>query len=128
MAILHRIHQREYAAWFVQYSIKTFALLGILLGSFQLVQAQQCSITINKVTVSGCYLLSGQSKATVSIEVGWSNAPSNDSIEVTLGTDKRYIRPGTFAVSYPATTIKGNQTIVTPQVIAFEVNATGSIL
>ena len=35
---------------------------------------------------------------------------------------------GTFAVSYPATNIKGNQTIVTPQVIAFEVNATGSSL
>ncbi|AYQ35590.1 SdrD B-like domain-containing protein [Runella sp. SP2] len=128
MAILHRIHQREYATWFVQYSIKTFALLGILLGSFQFVQAQQCSITINKVTVSGCYLLSGQSKATVSIEVGWSGAPANDSIEVTLGTDKRYIRPGTFAVKYPATTVMGNQTIVTPQVIAFEVNATGNSL
>jgi len=113
---------------FVHYSIKTFAILSILFGSFQFVQAQQCSITINKVTVSGCYLLSGQSKATVSIEVGWSGAPTGDSIEVTLGTDKRYIRPGTFAVSYPATTIKGNQTIVTPQVIAFEVNATGSSL
>ncbi|HAK78021.1 MAG TPA: hypothetical protein DCM71_14200, partial [Runella sp.] len=128
MASLLRIHQREYAAWFVQYSIKTFALLCILLGSFQFVQAQQCSITINKVTVSGCYLLSGQSKATVSIEVGWSGAPANDSIEVTLGTEKRYIRPGTFAVKYPATTVMGNQTIVTPQVIAFEVNATGSSL
>lgn len=86
----------------------------------------QCSVSINKVTVSGCYYVNNQSKATVNVEVEWSNAPANDSIEVALGNVKRYIRPGTFQVSYPATTTKGNQTIVSPQVVAFEVNATGS--
>ncbi|WP_158549995.1 SdrD B-like domain-containing protein [Runella aurantiaca] len=72
-----------------------------------------------KTSVSGCYQSNG-SKATVSVEVAWSNAPSGDNIVVTYGAQSRTIIPG------PYTTSGGNGTIVSPQVVAFEVDANGA--
>ncbi|OJW73487.1 SdrD B-like domain-containing protein, partial [Spirosoma sp. 48-14] len=89
----------------------------------------QCSVTINKVTTSGCYSLSGVSKATVSVEVAWNNAPANQYIVVTTGALSRTITPGVISVQYGdggTTTPTGSQTIVSPQVVAFEVNANGA--
>ena len=59
------------------------------------------------------------------MEVAWENEPAGDSIAVTLGAQTRYIRTGTFAVNYGYGT-SGNQTIVSPQVVAFEVDADGA--
>ena len=87
----------------------------------------QC-ITIRKVTVSGCYSVSNVSKATVSVEVGWTNASASNRIIVTTGTQSRTITPDAVAVKYGnngTTTPAGTQTIVSPQVVAFEINATG---
>ena len=84
-----------------------------------------CGITL-KPTVSGCYLVNNQSKATVSVEVAWTDAPANDSIKVTLGSQTRYIKPGTIKVDYGFQVGVQNQFIVSPQVVAFEVNANGS--
>ena len=87
-----------------------------------------CGITL-KPTVSGCYLVGGQSKATVNVEVAWTDAPAGDSIKVTLGGQNRYIRPGVKTVVYPQVpgnpSITSTQTIVSPQVVAFEINADG---
>lgn len=77
-------------------------------------------------TVSGCYQ-NGGSKTTVSVEVSWSNLgvsptvnDNSDQITVTFGGQTRYINPGAY------TSTGGNGTIVSPQVVAFEVNADGS--
>ncbi|WP_179830216.1 SdrD B-like domain-containing protein [Spirosoma fluviale] len=83
--------------------------------------AQSCSITL-KPTVSGCYQNSG-SKATVSVEVTWSNATvsptandPSDAMTVTYAGQTRTIDPGAYS------SVGGNGTIVSPQVVAFEVN------
>lgn len=90
---------------------------------------QTCTIALTNVKVSSCYQNSGSSKATVSFEVDWTNAPAGDSIKVQIGTAIRYFKVGTFSVVYsqpdniPYT---GTQNIVSPQLIAFEVAADGS--
>ncbi|TDB67309.1 SdrD B-like domain-containing protein [Arundinibacter roseus] len=102
----------------------------LFLAGFSPKAQAQCSLLIQKVDVSGCYLVGGQSKATVSVEIGWTNAPSGESIEVTLDGQVRTIKPGLITVVYPQ--VPGNPdrigttTIVTPQVVAFEVDADGS--
>ncbi|MFN8344918.1 MAG: SdrD B-like domain-containing protein [Spirosomataceae bacterium] len=115
----------------LQNNFRAAVFLWFLLGAVQSAQAQ-CSVTISKVTVSGCYQNAGQSKATVSVEVAWTNAPANDSIKVQLGTAVRYIRPGKILVAYPqpyfqnstnSNFLYGHQTIVAPQVVAFEIDA-----
>ncbi len=118
---------KKILSYFFPWHYTLFKCLGIVvsIAFASPIYAQQCGININKVTVSNCYYVNNQSKVTLSIEVSWQNPPAGDSIEVALGSEKRYIKPGTYQVSYPATTIKGNQTIVSPQVVAFEVNATG---
>ena len=86
-----------------------------------------CGITL-KPTVSGCYDVNGVSKATVSIEVGWANAPAGQNLIVSTGGQSATITPGSFTVTYPQPTtlvIKGRQFIVTPQVVAFEIDLTG---
>ncbi|MCC7505631.1 MAG: hypothetical protein IT259_10030 [Saprospiraceae bacterium] len=70
-----------------------------------------CSVTISRVDVSSCYYSNNQSKATVSVEVAWTDPPGG-SITVTLGAQSRTITPGAL--------------IVSPQVVAFEVNADGT--
>ncbi|QMW00876.1 SdrD B-like domain-containing protein [Spirosoma foliorum] len=88
-----------------------------------------CSLTLNRVDVSGCYSVSGVSKATVSVEVGWQDSPANDYIVVTTAGQSRTIVPGITTVTYPQPSnvvIQGSQTIVTPQVVAFEITLTGA--
>ena len=46
-------------------------LAVFLLGCISTNVYGQCTISISKVTVSGCYLVGSQSKATVSVEVAW---------------------------------------------------------
>ncbi|WP_460970563.1 SdrD B-like domain-containing protein [Spirosoma migulaei] len=88
-----------------------------------------CSLTLNRVDVSDCYSVSGVSKATISVEVGWQDGPTNDYIVVTTAGQSRTIVPGITTVTYPQPTtllIQGTQNIVTPQVVAFEVALTGA--
>ncbi|WP_143092853.1 SdrD B-like domain-containing protein [Arsenicibacter rosenii] len=88
----------------------------------------QCAIAIKKVTVSGCYSVTGSSKATVSVEVSWTSAPVNSYIVVTTGAQSRTITPDAITVNYGnngTSTPAGSQTIVSPQVVAFEINANG---
>lgn len=131
MKQLLRFHQNGYSGYFLNFGLsqgfKIVTFLCILLGASQLARAQ-CSITISKVTVSGCYLVGNSSKATVSVEVAWANAPSGGTITVTLGSQTRTITPGVITVTYPQVTgtATGNQTILTPQVVAFEIDANGS--
>ncbi len=103
-----------------------FLLLGGAFNSYA-----QCTLTFNKISPSGCYSVSGVSKATVSVEVAWTNAPTNGYIVVTSGTQSQTILPGTITVTYAqppgyTNTVTGTQTIVSPQVVAFEVDANGS--
>ena len=129
MKPLLRTYRGEYVNWLFSFWLQSLAIIGIFLWSSQKTQAQ-CSVTIRKVTVSGCYLVNGQSKATVSVEVGWANAPANGTITVTTGSQTRTITPGSITVSYPqannSAPLSGTQTIVSPQVVAFEVDANGS--
>jgi hypothetical protein len=85
------------------------------------VTAQSCSITLQP-TVSGCYQNSG-SKATISVEVSWANATisstandASDAITVTYAGLTRTIDPGAY------TSPGSNGVIVSPQVVAFEVD------
>ncbi|AEI49739.1 SdrD B-like domain-containing protein [Runella slithyformis] len=92
----------------------------------------QCSITL-KPTVSGCYLSSGSSKATISVEVAWANPPSGGQITVTGPAGSvpatRTIQIGNIATSYEGTdgTVFNTTVFIgSPQVVAFEVPADGS--
>ncbi|SOD90690.1 SdrD B-like domain-containing protein [Spirosoma fluviale] len=99
-------------------------LLGLLAFSFS-TQAQTCDITL-KPTVSGCYSPDGvASKATVSIEVGWINAPAG-TITVSYMGQTKTITPGLITVNYGFTVGNQPQTIVSPQVVAFEVDLPGT--
>jgi hypothetical protein len=80
--------------------------------------AALCSMTM-KSKVSGCYQNGGASKATVSVEVAWEGAQSGN-ITITLAGQTRTIIPG------PYTTGGGSGTIVSPQVVAFEIDANGA--
>ncbi|GAB2552356.1 hypothetical protein GCM10027085_49660 [Spirosoma aerophilum] len=90
-----------------------------------------CSLSLTP-TVSGCYSTTAGSKVTVSVEVAWENAPAGEYIVITSGAQSRTITPGTITITYPQVvgTLTGQSTIVSPQVVAFEVDAnssTGSI-
>ena len=97
----------------------SMSLVILLLFSGQFAQAQ-CSLTVIP-TVSGCYSTTAGSRATVSVEVRWQNAPSGQSIVVTGPAGSvpasRTIIPGSY------TSTGGNGTIVSPQVVAFEITA-----
>ncbi len=84
------------------------------------VYAQSCAITV-KPTVSGCYAVGGASKATVSVEVAWQNPPSGN-IVVEYAGQSRIITPGVIQVDYGFQVGVQSQTIVSPQVVAFEVD------
>jgi hypothetical protein len=76
------------------------------------------SVKINKVTTSNCFLnTNNQSKATVSVEVGWENALSTDSIKVAVGNQNRWIKPGFIGTT---------QSVLSPQTVTFEVDANGT--
>ncbi|MFN8344141.1 MAG: SdrD B-like domain-containing protein [Spirosomataceae bacterium] len=84
-----------------------------------------CTLTL-KPTVSGCYQNNG-SKVTVNLEVAWANATvstivndASDAITVTFAGQTKTINPG------PYTSTGGSGTIVSPQVVAFEVPANAS--
>ncbi|MEY4906108.1 MAG: hypothetical protein RLZZ292_3923, partial [Bacteroidota bacterium] len=70
-----------------------------------------CGITL-KPTVSGCYQ-NGGSKATVSVEVAWSDALSGP-ITVTFAGQTRTITPGLITVNYGYQVGNQSQTIVSP--------------
>ena len=75
------------------------------------------TLNIEKVTVSGCYYSGGSSKATVSVQVGWTGLVSGNNITVTLGAQTKTIQ----AESTPAFS-----KIISPQVVAFEVPSNGA--
>jgi trimeric autotransporter adhesin len=84
-----------------------------------------CALTLRPI-VSGCYQNNG-SKATVSVEVAWQNITvsptandASDAITVTFAGQTRTINPGAYTSS------EGNGSIVSPQVVAFEVPADAS--
>ncbi|MFY7887152.1 MAG: SdrD B-like domain-containing protein, partial [Dolichospermum sp.] len=80
-----------------------------------MLQAQ--TLSIEKVSVSGCYYTGGSSKATVSVQVGWTGLVAGNNITVTLGAQTKTIN----AESTPAYT-----KLVSPQVVAFEVPSNGA--
>ena len=86
--------------------------------------APVCSLSLTP-TVSGCYNTTAGSRATVSVEVAWENAPTSNTITVTFGGQTRTITTGPFSVTYTPF-VSGQQVIVSPQVVAFEVPADGS--
>ncbi len=83
-----------------------------------------CTLT-QTVTVSGCYYTGGSSKATVSVEVGWTGAVNGNTITVSLdsGAQTRTIKPESLFDPGSGSAIAGP--IVTPQVVAFEITADG---
>ena len=84
--------------------------------------ALACTLT-QTVTVSGCYYTGGMSKATVSVEVGWTGAISGDTITVSLdgGAQTKIIKPQSLFNPGTGTNIAGP--LVSPQVVAFEITA-----
>jgi uncharacterized repeat protein (TIGR01451 family) len=116
--------------WPVPRSLPAMWLLFSLTGLFNPILTQAQCPTIQSVSSSGCYYVGGQSKATVSATIAWDNTGSED-ITVQLSTltgtliATRTFKTGTFTQVYTAN-YSGQQTIVSPQVIAFEVPADGS--
>jgi hypothetical protein len=123
-------------ALFLQNPQRIFNLLiiGLLVLMAEVVQAQSCSDVTMDVTVSGCYLSSGVSKATISVEVAWTNAFSTgDQITITGPSGSvpatRTIKIGNVATTYTGTDGTNFNTTVyigSPQVVAFEVPANGA--
>ncbi|MBK8054977.1 MAG: hypothetical protein IPK35_17330 [Saprospiraceae bacterium] len=92
----------------------------------------QCSITLDAGT-SGCYISGGQSRSTITVEVGWTNAPTGQNIIITGPPGSvpatRIITPGTITVQYNdgiSTFVNSTQFIVSPQLVAFEIPANGT--
>ncbi|NOT63370.1 MAG: hypothetical protein HOP19_24435, partial [Acidobacteria bacterium] len=85
--------------------------------------AMACTLT-QTVTVTGCYYAT-TSKATVSVEVGWTGASSGDTITVSLdgGAQTRTIKPESLYNPGTGTNVAGP--IRTPQVVAFDIAADG---
>jgi PKD repeat protein len=87
------------------------------------------SVTIEKASASGCYYYNGASKTTISIQVGWTGATNGELITVTLdGSSTRTFSPQAYYD--PGLTTNNSQKvagpIVTPQVVAFEINSDGA--
>ncbi|WP_198424791.1 SdrD B-like domain-containing protein, partial [Spirosoma endbachense] len=110
--------------------LRAIWLLFSLAGLFSPILAQAQCPTIQSVSSSSCYYVGGQSRATVSATIVWDNTGSGD-ITVQLSTlsgtpiASRTFKTGTFTQVYTAN-YSGQQTILSPQVIAFEVPADGS--
>ncbi|QIP15075.1 DUF11 domain-containing protein [Spirosoma aureum] len=116
--------------WTVPRNLLSIWLLFGLAGLLSPILTQAQCPTILSVTTSDCYYVGGQSKATVSATIGWNNTGSEDilvQLTTLTGTPiaSRTFKTGTFTQAYTAT-ISGQQTIVSPQVIAFEIPADGS--
>ncbi len=111
-------------------SHKVILLLLISIGFLSSSDANaQCTVNI-KPTVSGCYQ-NGGSKATVSVEIAWMNAPAGETITVSYAGQTRSIKPGLIAVQYPQAgglqpDLISTQTIVSPQVVDFEISLPSS--
>ncbi|GAB4028660.1 hypothetical protein GCM10028809_16820 [Spirosoma gilvum] len=100
-------------------------------GNPQLIITYQAatSVTITP-TVSGCYNTTAGSRATVSVEVNWTDAPANDNLVVTLGGQSRQITPGINTISFfdlDSYEIPVAVEISSPQVFTFEIPADGSM-
>lgn len=104
------------------------SLAFVLLLLANIARAQTCTLSL-KPTVSGCYQKGGQSKAVVSLELIWSNPPAGDSILVQGPAGSipasRVIKTGLITVRYEGVRT-AKQTIVSPQVVAFEIPANGA--
>ncbi len=82
------------------------------------------TLTTEKAFASGCYFYGGNSKTTISVQVGWTSAVNGDQIKVVLdGSTTRTIKPESFYDPGTGSAIAGP--MVTPQVVAFEINADG---
>lgn len=85
-----------------------------------------CSLT-QQITITGCYYTGGMSKATVSVEVGWTGTDPNGSDVITVSLDgsaqTRTIKPQSKYDPGSGSVVAGP--IVTPQVVAFEIDADG---
>ncbi|RYF77843.1 MAG: hypothetical protein EOO39_02970 [Cytophagaceae bacterium] len=79
-----------------------------------------CGLAVS-THVSGCYSVSGLSKATVSAEVSWTNIPDGEPIQVQIGDQIKTIVPR----NVPTVT---EADIHSPQVVAFDIEATSALL
>ncbi len=87
------------------------------------------SLSINLVSISGCYLdENGDSKATVSIEVGWADLAASNNIGVKLGVDAVEIDQTVAVQLASGSFVQNARTLASPQLVAFEVPANGAIL
>jgi PKD repeat protein len=103
--------------------LKSTLLVLLLVFAFFSIKAQ--TVTIQNATASGCYYYSGASKTTITVQVGWTGANNGNIITVTLdGTSTRTIKPQSNYDPGSGSAVAGP--IVTPQVIAFEINADGN--
>ncbi|GAB3692443.1 hypothetical protein GCM10027592_11390 [Spirosoma flavus] len=97
----------------------------------QLVVTYQLTTTIGvTATVSGCFNTTAGSRATITAEVNWTNAPLGDSIIVQLGGQRRAFLPGVNEIRF-FDPIDNNPTPVnlefaSPQIVTFEVPANGA--
>ncbi|WP_461044163.1 SdrD B-like domain-containing protein, partial [Spirosoma harenae] len=82
-------------------------------------------------TVSGCFNTTAGSRATVSTEIRWTDAPANDSLIVMLGSQRLSIMPGVDTIGFYDAGDMPYMTLVrfefaSPQVLTFEIPADGS--
>ncbi len=106
-------------------NLKSLVLIFMLVFTVMCATAQ--TVVIQNVTPSGCYYYSGASKTTYSVQVGWTGANSNDIITVKIdgnNATQRIINVEDMYDPGSGSAVAGP--IITPQVVAFEINADGA--
>jgi len=108
-------------------TIRSIASLLCFIAIASFSKAYSQTVTIEKATPSGCYYYAGASKTTISVQIGWTAANSGNTITVTIDGNTataRTIKPQSYYDPGIGSVVAGP--IVTPQVVAFEINSDGS--
>ena len=109
----------------MRFTLTAFAsVMMLLMAAFAPMKGWSQTVKTEKAIASGCYYYGGASKTTISVQVGWTGAVNGDIIKVVLdGSTTRNIKPESFYDPGTGSAIAGP--MVTPQVVAFEINADG---
>ena len=102
------------------------SIFTILFFAFVVIGLDAQTVSIQEASASGCYYYSGASKTTITVQVGWTGASSGNTITVSLdgGASTRIIKPQSNYDPGSGSAVAGP--IVTPQVVAFEIDADGA--
>ncbi len=108
--------------WYA-FGILLLSILGY--SSYEYQTSTDATISINRIELSECYASSGQSKATVHVEIDWKNLESSDVINIRFGEEKKSLNPQLPIINVDQQVVN-YLPLSGPQVVSFEVDADGS--